>query len=213
MDKPVDSFEGGGMFILSNMLLWCFLIDLAVHENFVFHIFVASLSRYTGSFLSKSFSCSSLRQRHALQYGRGRSRCAVKLYVHLWLRLSGRSALLPSHRQQPHNEGKPSNDVSVLLNANMPTLRHSYTLTLADNLPQHKADVQRKNPPHKLVSSLMGLIINPVKVSCQRLLMLLLQLLLLQPHFYEHFYSGAPLSGWLVPFFFHKVLKFSILDT
>lgn len=47
---------------------------------------------------------------------------------------------------------------------NMPTMRHSYTLTLSDALPQH----QRKSPPlpgHKLMSSLMGLIINPAKVS------------------------------------------------
>lgn len=56
--------------------------------------------------------------------------------------------------------------------ANMPTFRHSYTLTLTDNLPQQKVDAQRKNHPHKLVSSLMGLIINPVKVSPSRLLLL-----------------------------------------
>lgn len=65
----------------------------------------------------------------------------------------------------------PLNDAPAPLNnANMPTLRHSYTLTLTDNLPQHKTDAQRKNPQHKLVSSLMSLIINPVKVSPSRLL-------------------------------------------
>lgn len=138
------------------------------------------------------FSCSTLRQRHALRYGRGRSRCAVKLYIHLRLRLSRRSVLLPSQTSTTPQRSNPLNDASAPLNNdNMPTLRHSYTLTLTDNLPQHKADAQRKNPPHKLVSSLMGLIINPVKVSPSPLLLLLL----LSPLSYEGFHSDALSSG------------------
>lgn len=93
---------------------------------------------------------------------------------------------------KPRNVATPLNDASAPLNnANMPSLRHSYTLTLADNLPQHKAaDAQRKNPPHKLVSTLMGLIINPVKVSPPRLLVLLLR-----PLSYGRLHSNAPSSG------------------
>ncbi|CAG5871128.1 ubiquitin carboxyl-terminal hydrolase 2-like isoform 1-T2 [Menidia menidia] len=48
----------------------------------------------------------------------------------------------------------------------MPSLRHSYTVTLPEDFPIDKPELRRKSPPlsrSMLMSTFMGLIINPVK--------------------------------------------------